>query len=327
MGLERVRAVHARLDAPIALSRRHRRAAPTARARPARCWTSILRCAGYRVGPLHVAAPAALQRARAHRRRDATDAELIAAFDAVEDARVATHGADARRAAHVFRIRHARRAVAVRARAARRAGARSRARAAASTRSTSSTPTWRSSPASASTTSTTSGRRARTSAARRRASSAPAARRSAPIPIRRPASIARARRIGAPLLLIGRDYGYVAEETQWRYWGPARRALRPAVSGAARRLPARQRGDGARGARPAARPPAGERAARCARACSTVELPGRFQVLPGRPTVVLDVAHNPHAARALADALGAMGYHPQTHRGVRHARRQGHRAA
>jgi dihydrofolate synthase/folylpolyglutamate synthase len=27
---------------------------------------------------------------------------------------------------------------------------------------------------------------------------------------------------------------------------------------------------------------------------------------------VLDVAHNPHAARALADALGSMGYHPRT---------------
>ena len=29
-----------------------------------------------------------------------------------------------------------------------------------------------------------------------------------------------------------------------------------------------------------------------------VELPGRFQVLPGRPTVIYDVAHNPHAAAA-----------------------------
>ena len=31
-----------------------------------------------------------------------------------------------------------------------------------------------------------------------------------------------------------------------------------------------------------------------------VELPGRFQVLPGRPAVILDVAHNPQAARAPA---------------------------
>jgi dihydrofolate synthase / folylpolyglutamate synthase len=35
-------------------------------------------------------------------------------------------------------------------------------------------------------------------------------------------------------------------------------------------------------------------------------------VLPGRPSVVLDVAHNPHAAAVLADELGAMGYHPAT---------------
>jgi dihydrofolate synthase/folylpolyglutamate synthase len=44
----------------------------------------------------------------------------------------------------------------------------------------------------------------------------------------------------------------------------------------------------------------------------TVELPGRFQVLPGRPAVVLDVAHNPQAAAVLADNLSNMGYFPET---------------
>jgi dihydrofolate synthase/folylpolyglutamate synthase len=44
-----------------------------------------------------------------------------------------------------------------------------------------------------------------------------------------------------------------------------------------------------------------------------VELPGRFQVLPGRPTVVLDVAHNPHAAATLAQSIEAMAYHPYTY--------------
>lgn len=34
-----------------------------------------------------------------------------------------------------------------------------------------------------------------------------------------------------------------------------------------------------------------------------VVLSGRFQVLPGKPQVILDVAHNPHAARGLADNL------------------------
>jgi dihydrofolate synthase/folylpolyglutamate synthase len=43
-----------------------------------------------------------------------------------------------------------------------------------------------------------------------------------------------------------------------------------------------------------------------------VELPGRFQVLPGRPVCVLDVAHNPQAASAFAATLGAMGFHPNT---------------
>jgi dihydrofolate synthase/folylpolyglutamate synthase len=44
-----------------------------------------------------------------------------------------------------------------------------------------------------------------------------------------------------------------------------------------------------------------------------VELPGRFQIVPGEPTLVLDVAHNPHAVAALAENLDAMGFYPTTH--------------
>ncbi len=43
-----------------------------------------------------------------------------------------------------------------------------------------------------------------------------------------------------------------------------------------------------------------------------VRLQGRFQVLPGKPAIVLDVAHNPHAARVLAATLGSMGFFPAT---------------
>src|SRR5208282_6874972 len=43
-----------------------------------------------------------------------------------------------------------------------------------------------------------------------------------------------------------------------------------------------------------------------------IELPGRFQVLPGRPVTVLDVAHNEQAAQALAENVAVMGFHPQT---------------
>src|SRR5258706_7131905 len=44
-----------------------------------------------------------------------------------------------------------------------------------------------------------------------------------------------------------------------------------------------------------------------------VDLPARFQVLPGRPTVVLDVAHNPQAAGVLAENLAGMGFYPETY--------------
>ncbi len=39
-----------------------------------------------------------------------------------------------------------------------------------------------------------------------------------------------------------------------------------------------------------------------------VHNPGRFQVLPGRPLTILDVAHNPHAARALRQGLIALPF-------------------
>ncbi|HBI84405.1 MAG TPA: bifunctional folylpolyglutamate synthase/dihydrofolate synthase, partial [Alcaligenaceae bacterium] len=42
-------------------------------------------------------------------------------------------------------------------------------------------------------------------------------------------------------------------------------------------------------------------------------LPGRFQILPGQPTIILDVAHNPHAAAVLEKNLGNMGFHPYTY--------------
>ena len=44
-----------------------------------------------------------------------------------------------------------------------------------------------------------------------------------------------------------------------------------------------------------------------------VELPGRFQIIPGQPQLVLDVAHNPHSVAALAANLDAMGFFPTTH--------------
>ena len=85
--------------------------------------------------------------------------------------------------------------------------------------------------------------------------------------IRRQAWSRAREEIGASLLRIGRDYGFVNEGTQWKYWGPGGRALRVAVSRAARRLPAEQCRDGARRARSAARSCCRCAAARCAKAC------------------------------------------------------------
>ncbi len=44
-----------------------------------------------------------------------------------------------------------------------------------------------------------------------------------------------------------------------------------------------------------------------------VEWPGRFQVLPGRPVTVLDVGHNAHAAGAMERALADMAFFPVTY--------------
>lgn len=117
--------------------------------------------------------------------------------------------------------------------------------------------------------------------------------------------------IGARLILRGRDFNAKTKTTanamaaQWSYHGPggARHGLPwPALRGAYQV----------------------DNAAACIAALDTLrsrcpvtmndiraglltaENPGRFQVLPGQPTVILDVAHNPHAAAALADNLKRM---------------------
>jgi len=125
------------------------------------------------------------------------------------------------------------------------------------------------------------------------------------------ALVDHAREIGAVLLRIGVDFGFVAEQRQWRYLGPggARHGLpHPALRGTyqlANAAAALTALDALR-----ARLPVDMGAVRDA--LVGIELPGRFQVLPGRPVTVLDVAHNVQAARALADTAAAMGFHPQT---------------
>jgi len=120
-----------------------------------------------------------------------------------------------------------------------------------------------------------------------------------------------AQRIGARLFLIGRDFGYAPQGTQWSYWGPAgkRHGLaHPALRGALQLRNA--------SASLAAldvlreRLPVAMHDVR--RGLAEVALPGRFQVLPGRPQIVLDVAHNPEAAAVLAENLATSGYARET---------------
>ena len=116
---------------------------------------------------------------------------------------------------------------------------------------------------------------------------------------------------GARLLLIGKDFGYQTQGTQWSYWGPGgKRAglAHPALRGAIqlRNASAAFTALDALGGRlPVA-------AQDLRRGIAKAVLPGRFQVLPGRPQVVLDVAHNPDAAAVLAANLGASGFSPET---------------
>lgn len=123
--------------------------------------------------------------------------------------------------------------------------------------------------------------------------------------------IDHAEAIGADLWLMGRDFNYSGDKQQWNYGGRSQRRnslAYPSLRGANQILNA----CAALAALEALRIelPVGAQEVRTG--LVTVELPGRFQVLPGRPTVILDVAHNPHAASALNQNLGNMGFHPYT---------------
>ena len=98
--------------------------------------------------------------------------------------------------------------------------------------------------------------------------------------------------------------------------GTGRAATRASAASATRRCAARTSCSTPRACSPRSRPcatrlPVSAQAIRTGLA--TVELPGRFQVVPGEPTIVLDVAHNPHAVAALALNLDQMGFFPRTH--------------
>ncbi|MDO8653391.1 MAG: bifunctional tetrahydrofolate synthase/dihydrofolate synthase [Undibacterium sp.] len=124
--------------------------------------------------------------------------------------------------------------------------------------------------------------------------------------------IDHAQSIGADLRLFGRDFNYNGDKQQWNFAGREQRRNSlgyPSLRGANQLLNA--------SAALAAlevlklRLPVGAQEVRSG--LVMVDLPGRFQVMPGRPTVVLDVAHNPHAAATLAQNFDNMGFHAFTY--------------
>jgi dihydrofolate synthase/folylpolyglutamate synthase len=128
--------------------------------------------------------------------------------------------------------------------------------------------------------------------------------------------IAHAEAIAADLWLVGRDFSHSGDRQQWAWSGHRGNIQRryhgmsyPALRGANQLINAA----GAIAALIAIRDRLPINAQAVRTGLALVELPGRFQIVPGQPALVLDVAHNPQAVAALALNLDAMGYFPRTH--------------
>jgi len=118
--------------------------------------------------------------------------------------------------------------------------------------------------------------------------------------------------IGADLWRFGHDFNFAGDKQQWGWAGRGRRysgLAYPALRGANQLVNA----SGVLAALTALREQLPVTAQAVRNGLSFVELPGRFQIVPGQPTLVLDVAHNPHSVAALTANLDAMGYYPTTH--------------
>jgi dihydrofolate synthase / folylpolyglutamate synthase len=130
-----------------------------------------------------------------------------------------------------------------------------------------------------------------------------------PVP---PESVVRyAESIGADLRLVGRDFGHSGDRQQWNWWGRTQRfngLAYPALRGANQLINAA--GVLALLESVRDRLPVAAQAVR--NGFALVELPGRFQIVPGQPTLVLDVAHNPQSVATLAVNMDQMGFFPRT---------------
>jgi dihydrofolate synthase / folylpolyglutamate synthase len=124
--------------------------------------------------------------------------------------------------------------------------------------------------------------------------------------------INHAAKVGADLWRLGTDYNYQGDKQQWAWAGRSRKYSGlgyPALRGANQLINA----SGALAAIHALQEQLPVTAQAVRNGLAFVELPGRFQIVPGQPALVLDVAHNPHSVAALSANLDAMGFYPTTH--------------
>ena len=118
--------------------------------------------------------------------------------------------------------------------------------------------------------------------------------------------------VGADLWRFGTDFNFSGDKQQWGWAGRGRRyagLAYPALRGANQLVNA----SGVLAALTAMRDKLPVTAQAVRNGLAMVELPGRFQIIPGQPTLVLDVAHNPHSVAALTENLDAMGFYACTH--------------
>ena len=124
--------------------------------------------------------------------------------------------------------------------------------------------------------------------------------------------VKQAQALGADAWLLGKDFNFSGDQLQWSWAGRGRRysgLAYPALRGANQLLNA----SGVLAALEVMRPQLPVTAQAIRNGLAMVELTGRFQIVPGEPVLVLDVAHNPHSVAALAANLDAMGFYPTTH--------------
>ncbi len=121
-----------------------------------------------------------------------------------------------------------------------------------------------------------------------------------------------AKAVGADVWRVGVDFKVMGDQQQWAWEGRGRRyggLAFPALRGANQLVNAA----GVLAALTALRDVLPVSAQALRSGLAFVELPGRFQVVPGQPALVLDVAHNPHAVATLVVNLDAMGFFQVTH--------------